>query len=65
METWTCQRTDSPATGASSRLLVARRSAEPVIGDETESFALPPQCTDLIFADSFGFGTSRWSSVSP
>ncbi|GMU63753.1 MAG: peptidase M36 [Acidobacteriota bacterium] len=43
----------------------ASQGSSNVIGDETESFALPPQCIDLIFADSFGFGTDRWSAVSP
>lgn len=43
----------------------ASQGSSNVIGDETESFALPPQCIDLIFADSFGFGTDRWSTASP
>lgn len=43
----------------------ASQGSSNVIGDETESFALPSQCIDLIFADSFGFDTDRWSTVSP
>lgn len=33
--------------------------------DGTPDFTLPAQCIDRIFADSFGFGTDRWSSVTP
>ena len=43
----------------------ASQGSSGVVGDETESFVLPSECVDLIFADSFGFGTDRWSSVAP
>jgi extracellular elastinolytic metalloproteinase len=33
--------------------------------DGTPDFTLPAQYIDRIFADSFGFGTDRWSAVSP
>ncbi len=43
----------------------ASQGASTVLGDETESFLLPAECVDLIYASSFGFGTDRWSSVAP
>ncbi len=43
----------------------ASQGASTVLGDETESFVLPAECVDLIYASSFGFGTDRWSSVAP
>ncbi len=41
----------------------ASQGSSGVLGDETESFTLPSACVDLIFADSFGIGTDRWSNV--
>ncbi len=43
----------------------ASQGSSAVVGDETESFVLPAECVDLIFADSFGLGTDRWSTVFP
>lgn len=43
----------------------ASQGSEFAVGDEVEDFTLPAACVDLIFADSFGFGTERWSTVSP
>ena len=43
----------------------ASQGASTILGDETESFVLPAECVDLIYASSFGFGTDRWSSVAP
>ena len=41
----------------------ASQGSSGVLGDETESFALPAECIDLIFADGFNFGTDRWSAT--
>ncbi len=43
----------------------ASQGASTILGDETESFVLPAECVDLIYASSFGFGTDRWSTVAP
>ena len=41
----------------------ASQGSSSVLGDETESFALPAECVDLIFADGFNFATDRWSAT--
>ncbi|HSM12676.1 MAG TPA: M36 family metallopeptidase [Thermoanaerobaculia bacterium] len=55
---WTAFAERGVGTGAS-------QGSQFVVGDETEDFTLPAECVDLIFASSFGFGTERWSSVTP